>query len=316
MTAIWSSAAAGSNSPVAKRKKPALQIELEFWLVRFVVATLEWSPLPVANWLGNTYARLLDRALPRLRRVAMINLEMIYPHKPLAERKRIADGVYRSIGRILVSFARFPSIHEDSVRDWIRYEGYEHFELARQRGRGVLFATAHLGNWELSAFSHCLMARPMHVVVRPLDNPKIDALVERRRGLSGNYIIAKQDFVRPMLRALRDNEAVGILIDQNSALENGVFVDFFGVPACVNTGFAKLAARSGAAVIPGFALWNEREKRYVLKFYPIVEMTGDEVEDTRAIQHSLERAIAAYPDQWLWIHRRWKTRPEGQPAIY
>jgi KDO2-lipid IV(A) lauroyltransferase len=301
---------------VARAKKSALQIELEYWLARFVVATLEWTPLPAANWLGHLYGRLLDIALPRLRRVAMRNLEMAYPQKTAAERKRIANGVYRSIGRILVSFARFPSIDEDSVRKWIRYEGYEHFEEARQRGKGVLFATAHLGNWELSAYSHSLMARPMHVVVRPLDNPKIDAMVERRRGMSGNFVITKQEFVRPMMRALRDNEAVGVLVDQNSSLDNGVFIDFFGIPACVGTGFARLAARSGAAVIPGFALWSERDQRYVLKFYPIVEMTGDEVEDTRAVQRSLEAAIAAHPDQWLWIHRRWKTRPDGEPEVY
>jgi KDO2-lipid IV(A) lauroyltransferase len=134
--------------------------------------------------------------------------------------------------------------------------------------------------------------------------------------MSGNNVITKRDFVRPMMRALRDNEAVGVLVDQNSGLDGGVFVDFFGVPACVNTGFVKLAARSGAAVIPGFALWNEREQRYVLKFYPIVEMTGDEEEDTRAVQRSLEAAIAAHPDQWLWVHRRWKTRPAGEAEIY
>jgi KDO2-lipid IV(A) lauroyltransferase len=301
---------------VGESKKPGLQIELEYGLARLAVASMEWTPLRVANCLGHIYARLMDLAMPRLRRVAMRNLEMVYPQKTVAERKQIADGVYRSIGRILVAFARFPAINEDSVRDWIRYEGYEHFEEARQRGKGVLFATAHLGNWELSAFSHALMARPMHVVVRPLDNPKIDAMVEARRGMSGNFVITKRDFVRPMMRALRDNEAVGVLVDQNSALDNGVFVDFFGIPACVATGFAKLAARSGAAVIPGFALWNERDQRYVLKFYPIIEMTGDEVEDTRAIQKSLETAIAAYPDQWLWVHRRWKTRPEGEPGIY
>ncbi len=299
-----------------KKKKSRLQIELEYWLVLLVVASLEWTPRRLADRLGHSYARLLDRALPRLRRVAMRNLEIAFPGKPLPERAAIADGVFRSIGRILVSFARFPSINEDNVRDWIRYEGYEHFEIARQRGKGVLFATAHLGNWELSAFSHSLMARPMHVVVRPLDNPKIDALVEKRRAMSGNFVIAKRDFVRPMLRALKDNEAVGVLIDQNSGLDGGVFVDFFGVPACVNTGFAKLAARSGAAVIPGFALWSERDRRYVLKFYPIVEMTGDEEEDTRAVQRSLESAIAAHPDQWLWIHRRWKTRPPGEAGLY
>ncbi len=124
-------------------------------------------------------------------------------------------------------------------------------------GKGVLFATAHLGNWELSAFAHALMAAPMNVVVRPLDNPRIDAMVERRRSLSGNRPIGKKDFARSILKALGANQAVGILIDQNESLESGVFVDFFGMKACASPGLARFAAHSGAAVIPGFALWND-----------------------------------------------------------
>ena len=146
----------------------------------------------------------------------------------------------------------------------------EYFDEADRAGRGVLFATAHLGNWELSAFAHALLAAPMHVVVRPLDNPLIDRLVERRRALSGNRPIFKKDFARAILKALAANQAVGILIDQNASPDTGVFVDFFGIPACAGTGFAKLAAHSGAAVIPGFALWSEKERRYVLRFYPPV----------------------------------------------
>jgi Kdo2-lipid IVA lauroyltransferase/acyltransferase len=301
---------------VARAKKSAFQVEVEYLLARFVIATLEWTPLPIANRLGHLYARVLDLAIPRLRRVAMRNLEMAYPGKTPGERRHIADGVYRSIGRILVSFARFPSIDEDNVRDWIRYEGYEHFEEARQRGKGVLFATAHLGNWELSAFSHSLMARPMHVVVRPLDNPRIDALVERYRALSGNHIIEKKDAARGILRALKSSQAVGILIDQNTTLDQGVFVDFFGKKACAGTAFVKLAHHSGAAVVPGFALWNDDEQRYVLRFYPEIPMTGDVDGDTQAVHAQLESVIREYPDQWLWIHRRWKTRPPGEPPLY
>jgi KDO2-lipid IV(A) lauroyltransferase len=156
----------------------------------------------------------------------------------------------------------------------------------------------------------------MNVVVRPLDNPKIDALVTRRRAMSGNRFIEKADFARSMLRALQDNQAVGILIDQNSSLEQGVFVDFFGIPACAGTGFAKIAARTGAVVIPGFALWSEQEQRYVLRFYPPVEITGRAEEDTVRLQNLLESVIREHPDQWLWIHRRWKTRPPGAPALY
>src|SRR5207247_11438674 len=162
---------------------------------------------------------------------------------------RLVDGVFRSIARMLVTFARFPRINHRNIHEWIRYEGYEHFESALEQGKGVLFATAHLGNWELSAFAHALMSAPMHVVVRPLDNPRIDALVERRRAESGNRLIEKKDFARSILQALKNNEAVGVLIDQNASLDNGVFVDFFGVPACAVGGFAKIAEHSGAAVI-------------------------------------------------------------------
>jgi KDO2-lipid IV(A) lauroyltransferase len=217
---------------------------------------------------------------------------------------------------VLVAFAKFPQIRPENVGKWIRYDGYEHFERALRCGKGVLFATAHMGNWELSAFAHALMSAPMHVMVRPLDNPLIDAMVERRRALSGNRLIQKTDSARAILRALRGNEAVGILIDQNASVDNGVFVDFFGIPACATIGLAKLAARSGAAVIPGFALWEERERRYVLRFYEPVEMSGDAARDTQALQCKLEQVIREYPDQWLWIHRRWKTRPPGQPPIY
>ena len=173
--------------------------------------------------------------------------------------------------------------------EWIRCEGAEHYANAMRAGRGVLFATAHLGNWELSAFAHALITGPMHVVVRPLDNPLIDALVERRRMISGNWLISKSDSARTILRALKNNQAVGILVDQNAAPENGVFVDFFGTAACAGAGFAKLAAVSGAAVIPGFALWSEEEHRYVLRFYPPVAMTGDAARDTQAVQAILER---------------------------
>ena len=105
-------------------------------------------------------------------------------------------------------------------------------------------------------------------------------------------------------------------MDQNAAADTGVFVPFFGVPACVNISFAKMAAHSGAAVIPGFAVWSELERRYVLRFYPEVPMTGDAALDTAAIQSALELAIRRDPDQWLWIHRRWKTRPPGEPSRY
>lgn len=280
------------------------------------MATLQWTPLTVARGLARLYTTLLDNAAPKLRRVGRRNLELAFPEKSPPEREEILNGVFRSIARVLLAIARFPEINAANVREWIDYEGFEHFEEGIKRGRGVLFATAHLGNWELSAFAHALMTAPMHVVVRPLDNPLIDAFVEKRRSHSGNWIIGKKDLARGILKGLRNNQAVGILMDQNTGLHEGVFVDFFGRKACAHAGFARLAARSQTTVLPGFALWDENRKRHVLKFYPPVEMTGDVAEDSQRVHSKLEEVIREYPDQWLWIHRRWKTRPDGEPSLY
>jgi KDO2-lipid IV(A) lauroyltransferase len=297
-------------------RRGALRNRTEYCVARAAVFSLEWAPAGLAYALGRVYARLLDIAIPRLGRVARRNLEAAYPELEPARREAIVDGVFRSIARVLVTFARFPRIHRGNLDGWIRLEGGEYFQKALEAGRGVLFATAHLGNWELSAFAHAMLAAPMSVVVRPLDNPLLDRLVERRRALSGNRAIGKKDFARSILKALAANRAVGILIDQNALPGDGVFVPFFGMPACASTGFAKLAAHSGATVIPGFALWCERERRFVLRFYPPVPMSGDAARDTAALQAKLEEVIRQYPDQWLWIHRRWKTRPEGEAGFY
>jgi KDO2-lipid IV(A) lauroyltransferase len=293
-----------------------LRNTLEYGIAIVALKSLEWAPRRLAFALARVYTRLLDLGIPRLRRVARRNLAMALPEFTPQRHAQIVDGVFRSIARILVTFAKFPAIRRGYLEQWIRLEGGEHFDQARQAGRGVLVATAHLGNWELSAFAHALMTAPMNVVVRPLDNPLIDALVERRRALTGNRPIGKKDFARSILKALAANQAVGILIDQNAALENGVFVDFFGIPASAGTGFAKFAAHSGAAVVPGFALWSEQEQRYVLRFFPALPMTGDTLRDTQTLQSKLEEVIREYPDQWLWIHRRWKTRPPGESSPY
>jgi KDO2-lipid IV(A) lauroyltransferase len=273
---------------------------------------LAHAPLGLARF----YVALLDLAIPRLRRTAMRNLELAYPEKSMAERRAIANEVFRSIARLIWVFARFPQINQGNINQWIRYEGLEHYLEAKKAGRGILFATAHFGNWELSAFAHALMTEPMNIMIRPLDNPGIDHLVEDRRQLSGNRLIVKWDGARAVLRALHQNEAVGVLIDQNTSLQEGVFVDFFGTPACANTAFAKIAERTGAAVILGYAVWSESEGRYILKFHPPLEISGDATEDTRRLHLALERVIREHPGQWLWIHRRWKTRPAGEPSLY
>jgi KDO2-lipid IV(A) lauroyltransferase len=290
--ANWSSAVAGL---------------LEYALARTAIALVAVFPS-----LSRFFAKLLDVLVPRLRRIALKNLTMAGYSNP----DQIADGVFLSIARLLATFARLPRLTPQNISELIRYDGLENFQTALGKGHGVLVATAHLGNWELSAFAHSWMTAPMHIVVRPLDNPRIDTLVERYRALSGNHIIEKKDAARGILKALKSGEAVGILIDQNNTLDQGVFIDFFGTKACAGTAFAKLAHHSGAAVVPGFALWSNEEQRYILRFYPEIEMIGDVQTDTQRIHSQLESVIRQHPDQWLWIHRRWKTRPPGEPPLY
>lgn len=284
-------------------------------LARALLAALRASRDPVR--LARRALHLLDLAAPRLRAAAWRNFEIAMPELGLEQRARLLEGCWMNLARVLAMVARFPLIHAGNVREFIRYEGLENFQRASARGRGVLVATAHLGNWEFSAFAHALMTAPMAVVVRPLDNPLLDALATHYRTLSGNRVLGRgQHFLRPLVETLRANGAVGILVDQNVTADRGVFVDFFGRKACVDAGLARLARRTGAAVLLGYALWSEAEQRYVLHFEPEIEMTGDVLADTQAVHARLEAAIRRAPDQWLWIHRRWKTRPPGEPPLY
>jgi KDO2-lipid IV(A) lauroyltransferase len=270
--------------------------------------------------LASALAKGLRFVTPRWRSIAIKNLELALPELDPVEREEIVRGAYENLGRVVLSLARMPRLTPANIGQWIEYDGFEHYQRALEKGRGALFLTAHLGNWELSAFAHALFGNPMHVMVRPLDNPWLDRLVERYRRLAGNQTIAKQDAGRRVLRALRNNEAVGVLIDQNTTDKDCVFIDFFGRKASAGSAFVKLARHSGAVVIPGFALWRPETGKYVLKFYPPLAWsdTGDperDLVDNTQLCHSLvERVIREYPDQWLWIHRRWKTQPAERAA--
>ena len=184
----------------------------------------------------------------------------------------------------------------------------------------MLLLTAHLGNWELGALAHGAVLGPIHVVVRPIDNPHIDRLVRRLRRGHGNQVIAKRAAFRDVLKVLRRNGTVGILADQNAVREEAVFVDFFGRKAAANKGFAQLALRSGAAVIPAVAWWDRSSQRHVVEYGSRIDLvrTGDRARDvavnTQRFQSALEAGVRRHPGQWLWIHRRWKTRPPGESS--
>jgi KDO2-lipid IV(A) lauroyltransferase len=202
------------------------------------------------------------------------------------------------------------------------YEGFENFAEAQARGKGVVFLTAHLGGWEVASFAHSLYGHSMDIVMRPLDNPYVNALVDRYRTLHGNRTFPKQDFARGLLTALRKGATVGILMDTNMTPPQGAFVDFLGVPACTATGLARVALHTDAAVLPAFGVWDQELGKYRICFEPALDLvrTGDAEADalanTAMFTKVIERYVTKYPDQWLWVHRRWKTRPPGEAPIY
>jgi KDO2-lipid IV(A) lauroyltransferase len=296
--------------------------KLEYWLVVAVARCLGRLPRGVARGLAAILGLLVYMFLGRLRRVGVRNLELACPEISSEDRKKILRGVYRSLGWQLVEFCRMPRYTAENTREWLRTEGVEHYLAAQARGKGVLVITGHLGAWELSSFYHSLMGHPMGMVIRRLDNRPLDAYVNRIRCLHGNFVLHKDDFGRGLLTAMHEGGTVGILMDTNMTPPQGVFVRFFGVKACAASGLAHVARKTGAAVLPGFMVWESEERRYVLHFGPEVEMprTDDVAADilagTQLCTSVIENWIRRYPDQWLWIHRRWKTRPPGDAPIY
>ena len=295
---------------------------LEYWLVVVVARSLACLPRWAARLLADALGGGVFHVMGRLRRTGLRNLELALPERTPAERRAILRSLFRYLGWQLVEFCRMPRYRLENTRDWMRVEGHEHFRQAQAKGRGVLVLTGHLGAWELSSFYHSLMGYPMGIVIRRLDNRRLDSFVNAIRCLHGNRILHKDDFARSLLRAMHAGQTVGILMDTNMTPPQGLFARFFGVEACTASGLARVALKTGAAVLPGFMFWEPEEKRYVLRFGAELSFvrSGDLQADIQAATQQcndvLESWIRRYPEQWLWIHRRWKTRPSGQPPIY
>lgn len=295
---------------------------LEYALAWLIVKSLGALPRPLARAAGISLGWIIYLLHHRLRSVGIRNLALAYPEKSRGERARILRGVFTSLGRQLAEVCLFPKYTRENIGKVVVYDGFENFERAVARGKGVLFLTGHVGAWELSAFAHSLYGHPLHVVMRALDNPYLDQLSRQYRTMHGNSMIDKDEPVRALLSAMKAGETVGILMDTNMTPQQGVFVNFFGIPACTAGGLARIALRTDAAVVPGFTIWDSKLQKYRLRFDPVVELirTGDDeadiVANTQRFTKIIEDFVLRYPDQWLWVHRRWKTRPAGGPALY
>jgi KDO2-lipid IV(A) lauroyltransferase len=289
------------------------------WIIIKLVGIL---PRPLARAVAIFFAQIIYLLHFRLRRVGLRNLALAFPEKSKSERARILRGEFTSLGRQLAEVCHFPKYTLENVNQVIVYDGFENYERAYARGKGVLFLTAHFGGWELSAFSHSMHGHWMHVVMRPMDNLYLDRLIRNYRTMHGNTTVDKDDFIRGLLAAMKKGEVVGILMDTNMTPPQGIFVDFFGIPACTASGLARIALRTDAAVVPTFTIWDPVLRKYRLRFDPAVDLIrtddneADIITNTQLFTKIIEDYVRRYPDQWLWVHRRWKTRPDGQPPIY
>jgi len=286
------------------------------------VKALGVLPRPLARALATGTTRLLLFLLPKLRKTAEFNLRLAFPEWSEAQRRAVLKGMARNLAWMAVEFARLPKYTRENIEETVILDGHENFLEGKSRGKGVIYLTGHIGAWELSSYAHALYGFPLHYMARPLDNARLDQLVNEYRGGSGNTPVYKNEAARTMLKVLKEQGTLGILADQNTMPGEGIFVDFFGKAACTTTGIARVALHTGAAVVPGYAYWDANLRKYRLRFEPPVELarTGDTERDvrenTQRFAKVIEEIIRKYPEQWVWIHARWKNRPEGEPRLY
>jgi len=300
---------------------PSLRHRIEYYAALGLLRLLGFLPRRLARALCTFLAFLSYWFWPRLRKVGLTNLRLAFPDWPERQRRKVLFGVFRNLGRMLAEFAHFPHWNRGNIEKLIIYDGFENYAQAQSQGRGVLFLTGHFGNWELSSFAHGVYGYPCDFVVRALDNRLMDELINRYRCLGGGKPIEKGDFARGVLRAFGRGDAVGVLIDQNMLPGEGEFVNFFGIPACTTTGPARVAKKTGVPIVLGLVIWDAKLGKYRLRFDPVEWINCQNPEEeilvnTANFTRLLEEYIRRFPDHWLWVHRRWKTRPPGAAPLY
>ncbi len=281
-------------------------------------------PRSIAHRLLDLLAKIVYYLDGYHRRIADVNLRIAFPEFSPAERRRAARRSFQNTGRNLLEISRMPLLKRGTIASLVEYDpenGLDNYLAAHARGKGVLYLTGHFSAWELLPAAHCVYGYPLSFVTRPLDNRALEGFLLRMRELPGNRVISKKNAARQTLKALGSGGDVGILMDQNTTLQEGVFADFFGVPAATSTSVARFALHTDAAVVPVF-LTPMRNGRYRMKFLPYLDLirTGNEEHDveanTRMFNRVLEAIIRENPDSWLWGHKRWKNQPPGSPDPY
>jgi len=277
-------------------------------------------PEGAGHWIGAGIGAALSSVSPRHWRIVRANLRLaLGREKSEEELAAIARGCYRHLGKCMMEFIRLPAMSADDIRRVTHFGGREHLDSALECGRGVMLLTAHLGNWEMVGARIAAEGYRLNVIARPQRDDRLTDYIRRTREVAGMRVLDREVAVRRSLLALRRNELVGILLDQNAG-DDGVFVDFFGQPASTAPGAAAFALRTGAAVLPTFGSRNADNSHAIEIGEPVPLMkTGDREQDilanTARYTKIIEEQIRRHPDQWFWLHKRWKSRPPGERSL-
>ncbi len=307
-------------------KKSSFQINLEYYTAWTILSFLGILPRKLAVFLCVRLGDLAYLLLGGLKRVALKNTEIAFPEKSEKERKKIVRGCFQNLGRQLGELSQFPKATRESLEKIIEVsaseEIWERYRAEKNKGRGVIMMTPHFGGWEILAFVSFMFLGPQSYLVRKLDNPRLEKMLAAMRGKFGNQPLDKSTGILTALELLRSGGNLGILPDLNTQRHEGVFVPFFGKDACTTAGVAALAMRTNSPVGLLSAAWDEKKKKYVITVDAGLEFekNGDRkqsmIDFTARFTKEIENVIRRNPEQWFWIHKRWKTRPEGEPEIY
>jgi Kdo2-lipid IVA lauroyltransferase/acyltransferase len=325
-----STAPAQPRTGARRRKKPRLRApspvrdRIEYLVLRAIVGCFAALPLALAVRVGAAVAWVAWLVAFPLRRVGMTNLTIAFPDKPRAERARILRASMLNLGRMAAELAHLPRMSDAALRDMVQFEdeAWLREALTWERPTGVLILSGHFGNWELLVYAQGRRGHPVTMVHRPIRNPLIDRWLNDVRSRAGTRLVRKHHAAGEVLRALREKQLLVLPFDQNSTRGLGVFVDFFGLPASTNAGLARVALRADAPIVPVFIVRQGGSARHRAYILPIMEAerTGDMQADVLATTARLslvfEDMVRRFPEQWLWVHKRWKTRPLGELKIY
>jgi Kdo2-lipid IVA lauroyltransferase/acyltransferase len=292
---------------------------LEYLAVRTLLAAVRAMPGPLVRFCGSVTGLLSYVFDRRHRRIAARNLATAFPTRSARERRAIVRAAFTHFGRLLFELLKFSSLSNDALMARVEFEGDERVRLAYGQGRGVLFVTGHFGFWELHAIVHALQFEPIGVVARALDNPYVNDLLERIRQRTGNFVLYRQGTIRRVMRTLEERHGVAVLIDQHIQSRDAIYVDFFERPAATTSAVAALALRTGAPVIPVFALPLGGGRYRMIYEHPVEPPDPEHADAVREFTQRctdvLEMYVRRHPELWLWMHRRWREDLEERESV-